>query len=247
MVESEHALDLSYCKKICPGFEENFFISQPEILEGAFQAIEHAIDMCIIARKKSHSDAPFVILVDSFSGFMTGAELDGDYTNRGKALGEHARLASLACRKLTGQLARARATLLLSHQTKAKIGVFWGNPDTNIGGDAFNYHDSICISLYRTAALKDGKQINGHYGVAKTTKNKLFPPFREARIKVVNGLGFSKHFAIFDMLMSNGTLKKSGAWYKLEGYPDKFQGESGFSKFLRNPKARAAVLKAMKV
>lgn len=234
IIESEHALDLSYARKICPSVDK-FLITQPDTLEQAFDAIDMSIKTCQKARLTTKTDAPFLILVDSFSGFSPERELEGDFSSSGKALGEHARIASMACRKLTGPLSKARAILVLSHQSKNKIGVFWGSNETNIGGEAFNYHDSICLSLYRTQAIKDkNKIIVGHYGIIKTTKNKLFPPHREVKFKLINGKGFSRNFAILDFLLLNKEVIKSGGWFHFRRNKElKWQGIEGFSSFIK--------------
>ena len=248
IVESEHALDMSYAQRICPPVK-NFFISQPDDLEGAFNAIEEAVSICSDSRKKTGSTAPFIIIVDSFSGFTTVGEQAGDFSTGGKALGEHARIASMACRKLTGAIDKAKVILILSHQLKSKIGTFWGSPDTNIGGDAFNYHDSICIKFYKTASIKDSKKrVIGHYGMATTTKNKLIPPFQNARIKVINGKGFVRNFAILDYFIDTKKVIKKGAWFNFRADRSlKWQGVDNFEPFLKESKeARILAKKYLK-
>jgi len=247
VVESERALDIKYARMICPSVDE-FFITQPDTLEQAFDTIDVATKICKKARTVKKTTAPFVILVDSFSGFSPAAELEGDFSSSGKALGAHARIASMACRKLTGAIAEAKAILILSHQTKSKIGVLWGNPDTNIGGDAFNYHDSICLSLYRTASIKDEKKrIAGHFGLFRTTKNKLFPPHREAKFRIINGKGFSQSFAILDFLIESGAVvKKGGGWFNFRGNPSlKWNGIDGFVPFIRETREARSLLKRL--
>jgi recombination protein RecA len=247
IVESERALEIEYARKICPSVDK-FFITQPDTLEEAFNAIQGALEICMKARK-AKSNAPFVIVVDSFSGFTPAAELAGDFGTGGKALGEHARIASMACRKLTGLISKAKAILVLSHQTKSKIGVFWGSSDTQIGGDAFNFHDSISINMYRMAAIKDDdKIICGHFGAFKIIKNKLSPPHREAKFKLINGEGFKRDFAILDLLLSRGLVVKRGAWFNFRGRTDlKWQGADNFLQFFKDSKeCRKLVKEALK-
>ena len=238
IIESERALDMSYVRKLNGSEVDHYMISQPDFLEEAFDTIDAVLDVCIKRRKSVGVESPFLIIVDSFSAFPPKSELEGGFEIKGRALGEHARIASLACRKLTGKIDKAKAILLLSHQFKSKIGTFWGSPNTNIGGDAFNYHDSICISLYRTTAIKDDKGIiSGHFGVAKTTKNKLYPPHREVKFKVINGKGFSGDFAILDFLIGNKTVRKKGAWFHFFEDKDlKWQGINNFSEFMKTSK-----------
>lgn len=248
IIESERALDMNYVKKLNGSEVDHYMISQPDFLEEAFDTIDSVLDICINGRKVAGTKSPFLIIVDSFSAFPPKSELEGGFEVKGRALGEHARIASLACRKLTGKIDKAKAILLLSHQFKSKIGTFWGSPNTNIGGEAFNYHDSICISLYRTTAIKDGKGIvSGHFGIAKTTKNKLYPPHREIKFKVINGRGFSGNFAILDFLMGNKIVRKKGAWFHFSEDKDlKWQGINNFSEFMKtNKKARRLAKEAL--
>ena len=245
IVESERALDMGYVRKLNGPEVDHYMISQPDTLEEAFDSIDYLLDICIKRREKAGIGPPFLIIVDSFSAFPPKSELEGGFDLKGRALGEHARIASLACRKLTGKIDKAKAILLLSHQFKSKIGTFWGSPNTNIGGEAFNYHDSICISLYRTAAIKDDKSIvSGHFGIAKTTKNKLYPPHREVKFKVINGKGFSRDFAILDFLIGNKTIRKKGAWFNFSEDKDlKWQGINNFSPFIRTSKKARKLIK----
>ena len=244
IIESERALDLKYARKVCSSVD-NFFITQPDTLEEAFDTIQIALQMCQKARLVNKNTAPFVIIMDSFSGFPPLAEAEGDFSKSGKALGEHARIASMACRKLTGPLAKAGAILILSHQTKSKIGVYWGSTETNIGGDALNYHDSICLNLYRTTAIKDSKKrIMGHHGIIRTTKNKLHLPFREAKFMMVNGKGFSKNFAILDFLIGKRCVIKKGGWFHFKEDKElKWQGFDSFVEFVKSSKKAKRLIK----
>jgi len=243
-IESEHALDLKYAKKICPQVNQ-FFITQPDTLEQAFDAAAVAVKMCQKARLTAKTEAPFLIIMDSFSGFSPASEFEGDFSSSGKALGEHARIASMACRKLTGPLSKAKALLVLSHQTKSKLGVYWGSSETNIGGDAFNYHDSICLSFYRMKAVKDDKKvITGHYGGIKTTKNKLFPPHREVKFKLINGKGFVNSFSILDFLITRGEVVKKSGWMHFKKDKDlKWQGADNFNEFVKGSKKAKKIIK----
>jgi len=254
LVESEHALDLSYVKKLKCNIDD-FMLSQPDTLEEAFETIDASVNFCAKLKAKMlaskdpgpEATAPFVILMDSFSGFSPKAELEGDY-GTGGAMGSHARIASQALRKLTGSLDKAGAILVVVHQTKSKIGVVWGNPATNIGGDAFNFHDSICLTLGRQASIKSKGKIIGHLGTIRTTKNKLYPPFREADFRIINGKGFDRNLAIFEFLKGRGEIMKKGSWFRLARKETiTWQGRANFAKTIRtNKKARILIKKIMR-
>ncbi len=241
IVESEHALDLNYAKKL--GCDvDNYLISQPDTLDQALEITEIAVNACSEFREEGDT-APFLIILDSFSGFTTEGEMTGS-----GGLGEHARLASKFCRKMTASIDKARAVLLVVHQTKSKIGVTWGNPDTHIGGDAFNFHGSVTLNLVRFSSIKDGKEIIGHNGIIKTTKNKLFPPFKEVKFELINGKGFTRAFGILEFLRIKKVLVKRGAWYHFKEDKDlRFNGKDAFPEFMRtNKKGRVLIKHALK-
>jgi len=245
IIESEHALDLEYIRKLkCD--PEGFMISQPDVLEEAFEIIENAVELCEKLRNKYDNQSPFLIIMDSFSGFQTESEMGSGYGSGG-GLAEHARVASRACRKLTGPIKKAKALLLVIHQVKSKIGVRWGNPETHIGGDAFRFHDSVEVSLYRTTSVKFKSQIVGHHGVARTTKNKLFPPFREAKFRIINGRGFDRNFSILEFLLNEKEIKRKGGWFLFKRHPEiQWQGSANFNSFLKEEKkARILVQKIL--
>lgn len=237
IIESEHALDVEYARKIGCDID-SYLISQPDTLDDALEITETAVKACADFREEENN-TPFLIVLDSFSGFTTKGELDGS-----GGLGEHARLASKFCRKMTASIDKARAILLVVHQIKSKIGVTWGNPDTSIGGDAFNFHGSVSLTFTRTGALKEGKEIIGHRGFIRTTKNKLFPPFKQVGFEVINGKGFRRNLAIFEFLLSKKVLIKKGSWYYFRENRDiRFQGSNGIDEIIRRSKKGRVLIK----
>lgn len=245
IIESEHTLDLNYIRALNVDPDRpDFLVSQPDTLEKALESAEVGVEEC--AKVRSENDnSPFLLIMDTFSGFTPEEELKGG----SMALGEHARQASRFCRKITGPLDRARAILLVVHQVKSKIGVTWGNPDTEIGGAAFNFHGSINLDLRKLSSIKEGTRIIGHYGIIKTTKNKLYPPFREVRTRLINGRGFDRSFSILDFLLIQGVVvKKAGGRFHFKSDRDlKFHGQDGFADFMkRSKKGRKLVKRALK-
>jgi recombination protein RecA len=233
MVESEHALERSYIKKVGVDDEE-MLISQPDTLEESLEIIETAVKACQKLRDENNN-APFLVMMDSFSGFSPEAEMEG-----GGALGEHARQASKFCRKMTGAISRAKVIFVVVHQIKSKIGITWGNPNTHIGGDAFNFHGSITLSFVRKSAIKEGTKVIGHNGSIRTIKNKLMPPFQEVDFRLINGKGFDANFSILKALIKEKVVIKKGAWFHFRDDKSiKFQGSDNFVDVLKdNVKAR---------
>ena len=98
-IDAEHALDLSYAKKLGVNTEE-LLVSQPDFGE---QALEIA-DMLV------RSNAIDVLVIDSVAALVPKAEIEGDMGD--SHMGLQARLMSQALRKLTGSIAKSRTCVI---------------------------------------------------------------------------------------------------------------------------------------
>src|SRR5205809_855150 len=170
-IDAEHALDPIYAKKLGVNTDE-LLISQPDTGE---QALE-------IAETLVRSNSVDVIVVDSVAALVPRAELDGDM---GDSLpGLQARLMSQALRKLTAAISRSGAVLIFINQIREKIGVMFGNPETQPGGRALKFYASIRMDIRRLDAIKQGTESLGVRTKVKVVKNKLAPPRRLEQIGV---------------------------------------------------------------
>jgi recombination protein RecA len=221
-IDAEHALDPIYAKKLGVNTDE-LLISQPDTGE---QALE-------IAETLVRSNAVDVIVVDSVAALVPRAELDGDM---GDSLpGLQARLMSQALRKLTAAISRSGAVMIFINQIREKIGVMFGNPETQPGGRALKFYASVRIDVRRTDAIKQGTESVGVRTKAKVVKNKLAPPFREAEFDMIYGEGISKAGVLLDAAVDQGIVEKSGTWYTLKNERIG-QGRENAKKFLQeNP------------
>ena len=147
-IDAEHALDVSYAKKLGVSVEE-LLVSQPDTGE---QALEIA-DMLV------RSGAVDVVVIDSVAALVPKAEIEGEMGDQ--HVGLQARLMSQALRKLTGNLARSNACLIFINQLRMKIGVMFGNPETTSGGNALKFYASVRLDVRRIGQIKDGEQAIG--------------------------------------------------------------------------------------
>src|SRR5438445_1610457 len=119
-IDAEHALDVSYAKKLGVKSEE-LLVSQPDFGE---QALEIA-DMLV------RSNAVDVIIIDSVAALTPKAELEGEMGDT--HVGLQARLMSQALRKLTAAISKSRTMVIFINQIRMKIGVMFGSPETTTG------------------------------------------------------------------------------------------------------------------
>tara|TARA_Y100000310_G_C20220088_1_gene595347 strand:- start:223 stop:636 length:414 start_codon:yes stop_codon:yes gene_type:complete len=119
------------------------------------------------------------------------------------------------------------------NQTRQKIGVMYGSPETTPGGNALKFYCSVRISIRKISSVKEGDNVVGNNVRVKVVKNKLAPPFREAVTTIVFGKGIDKIGEIVDMSVASGLIEKSGAWFKYEG-KSIGQGKNGVVKYFED-------------
>jgi len=201
-VDAEHALDVTYAGKL--GVQvDDLLVSQPDSGE---QALE-VVDML------TRSGALDIIVVDSVAALTPKAELDGDMGD--SHMGLQARLMSQALRKLTGSISRSKTMIIFINQIRMKIGVMFGNPETTTGGNALKFYASVRLDIRRTGAIKKGDEVLGNETRVKVLKNKMAPPFKQARFSIMYGEGVSHAGEILDMGVEYNLINKSGAWYAI--------------------------------
>ncbi len=221
-VDAEHALDVSYAKKLGVNTDE-LLISQPDTGEQALDITE------ILVR----SGAMDVVVIDSVAALVPKAEIEGDMGDA--HMGLQARLMSQALRKLTAAISRSHTCVIFTNQMRQKIGIFFGNPETTTGGNALKFYASMRIEIRRMNALKDGEKVFGARTRVKIVKNKLSPPFQQAEFDIIYDEGISQSGEIVDLASNLSIIDKSGAWYS---YGDERigQGRENAKAFLReNP------------
>ncbi len=199
-IDAEHALDLGYAEKI--GVDvDNLLVSQPDYGE---QALE-------IADTLVRSSAIDIIVIDSVAALTPKAEIDGDMGD--SHMGLQARLMSQALRKLTAVIKRTNTLVIFINQLRSKIGVTFGSPETTTGGNALKFYSSVRLDIRRVGSLKKDDAIIGNETRVKVVKNKVSPPFKEARFDILYGEGVSFAGELIDLGVSYGYLQKSGSWY----------------------------------
>jgi len=221
-VDAEHALDPDWAKKIGVNIDD-LLISQPDSGEQALQIIETLV----------RSGEVDVIVVDSVAALVPQAEIAGEMGEF--QIGLQARLMSQALRKLSGIISKTKTVVVFLNQTRMKIGIRFGNPETTPGGLALKFYASVRIDLRRIAQIKHGEEIIGSRIKAKIVKNKVAAPFKTAEFDIYYNEGISKFTDIINAGLKSGLIKKQGSWFQYENLK-LGQGMEGARQFLKeNP------------
>ncbi len=200
-IDAEHALDPSWAKKL--GVElETLLVSQPSSGEEAMQITEMLVK----------SNAVDVIVIDSVAALVPQKELDGEMGD--SHVGLQARLMSQALRKLTGAISKSKTSVIFINQSREKIGVMFGNPETTPGGRALKFYSSCRLDVRRIGQLKDGEEVVGQRVRTKVVKNKVAPPFRVAEFDMMHAAGISYEGDVLDLALAQKLVVRSGTWFR---------------------------------
>ncbi|MBL7021948.1 recombinase RecA [Patescibacteria group bacterium] len=199
-VDAEHALDPEYAKKIGVNVDE-LLISQPDTGEQALEITETLV----------RSNGIDVVVVDSVAALVPRKEIEGEMGD--SHVGLQARLMSQALRKLSGVVSKSNTVLIFINQTRMKIGIMFGNPETTSGGMALKFYSSVRIEVRKAAQLKKGEKFIGNRVRCKIVKNKVAPPFQNCEFDIMYNEGISIAGDIIDLGVEKGIIKKAGASY----------------------------------
>jgi len=231
-VDAEHALDPDWARKIGVNVDD-LLISQPDSGEQALQIVETLV----------RSGEVDLIVVDSVAALVPQAEIAGEMGEF--QIGLQARLMSQCLRKLSGIISKTKTVVIFLNQTRMKIGILYGNPETTPGGLALKFYASVRIDLRRAAQIKKAEEIVGNRIKAKIVKNKVAAPFKTTEFDIYYNEGISKLADLINTGLKLEIIKKAGSWLQFEN-TKLGQGMEASKTFLKeNPEIEGKIKKAL--
>jgi protein RecA len=218
LLDHEAAIDDLYLRGIGfdtagKKFKRLFHPRQPDSGEQSFGAIGR------ICRKIEPIDDKYpsaIFLIDSIAAMLTEGEVEDDENDKDHKGGtaEQARMLSSQFRRVKIPLMRAGASLVFVNQVRTNPRAMYGNPEYAPGGGAPRFYADIYarISAHsiknvgRVEKEEDssGKIASYMHSSFRTSKNKVFPPYRESEIRIRFGKGFDPIYDVQQVLLMTG-------------------------------------------
>jgi recombination protein RecA len=203
-IDSEYCLDSTYASSIGVDMGE-LIVAQPNCIEDGYQILIDLVETGKID----------LVIFDSIAAAQTRKELEGDVGDH--TMGIKAKLNSVTFPKICQTLKKSNTIGLFINQQRMKMGIAYGSPITEPGGESVKFYPSIKIEVNQSTKQQDGAgDISGNLVKAKCTKNKTSRPFLEASYVINYGEGVDYVHEIFDLGQKFGYIKRGGAWFSYE-------------------------------
>lgn len=194
-LEAESAFDEHYAEII--GMPKGVkVVSGVETVEGFFKDLSEFL-------KSRNPSKPSLYILDSLDALSDTAEMEKGF-DEGSYGTSKARQLSKLFRQLVGDVDRANCTLLIISQIRDKIGVVFGEKHTRSGGRALDFYSSQIVWLAEVGkikrTIKGVDRVIGIRTLARTKKNKLGLPFRQAELALIFRYGIDDEETMIDWL-----------------------------------------------
>lgn len=198
LAESENALQVE--RAVTFGVDPDAVVlTHPDSLEDVLSNAE------AFMKSIPEGVGPNLWILDSIAACATKAEIEA---GAGGALrvGEFARRMSHGVKQLCMLAARTRTALLMTNQTRQKIGVAFGNPTTTPGGESVKFYSSSRLQLMGGSAVKVDEVPVGKDVTIMCVKNKLISPMRKIKARFLYESGWHEPWTTMTFAKGQGAI-----------------------------------------
>lgn len=201
-VDHEHVFDKAYAEAL--GIDvDALILTQPDCIEDGYTIINDLVSTGEID----------LVIFDSIAAAQTRADLEGEVEKR--TIGIKATINSKMFPRFASLFRKTKTTGIWVNQFREKVGVMYGSPITEPGGNSPKYFVSINLKLSRSTQITDGEEVTGNIFKAECTKNKTAAPYKSVEYIIEYGKGIVKDREVFDFGVQMGIINKSGSWYSM--------------------------------
>ena len=165
------------------------------------------------------------VFLDSIAALQPEKLVDG--TNSDSVMGGIGRITSVNMANLEkdkfhcNEKTKFMPTLFYTNQIRKKVGLVFGSPQTEPGGESPDFYASIRLDLSPGERIEEeGVVIGGKFNFL-VSKNKTFPAWRTGEFYMRNdGVSppyISNEWTLMEMAVKAGVIDKSGSWYSYLG------------------------------
>jgi recombination protein RecA len=195
-VEAEAAFDEGYAATI--GMPKGIK------LESSIRTVEEwENDLVAWLDARPDNGKPCLYVLDSLDALSDSAEMARD-NDKGSYGAAKAKQISEMFRKRIALIEKKNCTLFIISQIRDKIGVVFGETKQRSGGRALDFYASQVIWLAEVGKLKrtvlKAERVIGMKVLARTKKNKVAIPFREAELTIFFNYGIDDEISMLNWL-----------------------------------------------
>lgn len=212
-LDVENSYDMMYAQVI--GVDPKTMVfAQPSNAEKTF-------DLAI--KSAEYGNPGDVIIIDSMAALVPQAELEGDMSDQQMAA--QARVIGKGLRKLLDLVSKNKIIFIGINQLREKMGgASWGERETTPGGRALKFYATQRIQLVALSKIKvtDGKvkDVLGQEVLVKVIKNKIYSPFKEVKLSLFFGKGFSTFDSFLSLAIDRNLVQQDGGYFTLFAYDE---------------------------
>lgn len=225
LMDFEGSFDEVRAKRMGIDTDRVFPIESDEGGEAAFDVLRKLLEEG--PRTEDGRGVVDLVVVDSIAAIIPQSQFDGDIQDT--TVGVLARMMSKSLAMLTAAGKKSKTTFIWINQTRMKIGVLYGSPETTPGGESMKYYAFARIRTGRGGVVKEGDEEVAIIAKVDVKKNKISGRKGATEVKITPQYGCDFGYDIAQMGQKIGLVERKGSIYEMtEPVAIKAQGKDNF-------------------